>query len=55
MFSVSMDDDIKACCKEIYLLVSGLADLTQFILAGAVIKEKNVFAHGPSVTGAGTL
>lgn len=32
-----MDDDIKACCKEIYLFVSGLADLTHFILVGAVI------------------
>lgn len=31
-----MDDDIKACCKEIYLFVSGLADLTQLIMVGAV-------------------
>lgn len=43
-----MDDDIKACCKEIYLFVSGLADLTRFILEGAVIlpfSEKQVFLH----------
>lgn len=32
-----MDDDITACCKEIYLFVSGPADFTQFILVGAVI------------------
>lgn len=55
-----MDDDIKACCKEIYLFVSGLADSTQFILVGEVRLplrgKKNLFAHdGPSVTGVGTL
>lgn len=32
-----IDSDIKACCKEIYLFVSGPADLTQFILVGQVI------------------
>lgn len=55
--SYCMDDDVKACCKEIYLFVSGPADLTQFILVGAVIiplRGKKSFAHGPSVTGVGT-
>lgn len=29
--------DVAACCKEIYLFVSGPADFTQFILVGAVL------------------
>lgn len=56
--SYCTDDDIKACCKEIYLFISGPAEFNTVHSSRSSytsFEGKKSFAHGPSVTGVGTL